>query len=323
MLIVDESITAADLGPTAVTIGAFDGVHLGHQGLIDRLATVADKLDATSVAVTFDRHPAEIVRPASAPKLLCSLDHKLELLSATGVDAVLVVNFDETRAMERAEDFAQEVLVERLGARYVMVGADFHFGHRRLGNVGLLRELGPAGGFEVEGIELIDEGVAVSHGPETLDGADTSVSSTAVRQALLSGELATANRMLGRPHEMRGPVVQGDRRGRTIGFPTANVAISDRILMPADGIYAGHLVDRDTERRFPAAIYIGSRPTFYEDGAATLLEVHCLDEPGDLYGHRVGVTFEERVRADQRFDSVEALQAQLEQDCAAARKALR
>lgn len=296
-----------------VTIGAYDGVHLGHRAVIAEVRRRAATQGRRSAVVTFDRHPAQVIRPDSAPLLLTDLDQKLELLAATGVDHTMVVRFDDERATESAEDFVREVLVDCLSARGVVVGEDFHFGHRRLGDVSLLREMGGELGFDVLGHKLV--------GP---DGAaardDAQVSSTAIRRALHEGRLVEANLMLGRPHQMRGPVVPGDRRGRTLGFPTANVAVPDELLMPADGIYAGWLL-RSGER-LPAAVYVGHRPTFYDDRAMTLLEVHVLDFVGDLYGERVAVEFTHRIRPDARFASVEELSAQLRDDCERARQLL-
>jgi len=302
------------LTATALTIGAYDGVHMGHRAILAALCAMADDLDVASCVVTFDRHPAEVVRPDSAPRLLTDLDQKLELLASTGVDLAAVVRFDEARAAESAEDFVREVLVATLGARLVVVGKDFHFGHRRAGDVSLLEELGAELGFEVIGHHLV--GV---DGRDALD--DATVSSTAIRRALSEGRLDDANLMLGRPHEMRGPVVDGDRRGRDLGFPTANVAVPTRMLLPADGIYAGRLTVVGGDP-MPAAIYVGHRPTFFRDEAGTVLEVHCLDWSGDLYGREVAVTFEHRLRGDERFDSVDALVAQLRDDCRSAAAAL-
>ena len=302
--------------PSVVTIGAYDGVHLGHRAVIAQVRELAAASDAQTVVVTFDRHPASVVRPESAPKLLTDLDQKLELLADAGVDATYVVRFDEARAKEPAEDFVRDVLVDCLSTRAVVVGEDFHFGHRRAGNVELLTEMGAGAGFGVSGIRLVG-----TDGHPARD--DVQVSSTAIRRALHDGRLSDANRMLGRPHEMRGTVVAGDRRGRLIGFPTANVAIPREMLMPADGIYAGHLLrGGDDPERLPSAIYLGHRPTFYDETAATLLEVHVLDFEGDLYGESVGVTFEHRIRGDAAFDGVEALAAQLAVDCDRARSLL-
>lgn len=313
-VIRDLDAAVGELAGSVVTIGAYDGVHLGHRTVLEAVRTRAEAAGLTSVVVTFDRHPAEVVRPDSAPRLLTDLDQKLELLASTGVDLAVVIRFDEARAAETAGHFVTSVLVEGLSARHIIVGADFHFGHGRQGNVEFLTRLGRRHGFTVEGHHLVG-----SDGRDARD--DATVSSTAIRRALVEGRLADANEMLGRPHEMRGPVVPGDRRGREIGFPTANVAIPQRMLYPADGIYAGWLAAPATDW-LPAAIYVGHRPTFYDEAAATMLEVHCLDWDGDLYGQHVKVRFTGRLRGDLRFDSIDALVAQLRVDCDQARDAL-
>lgn len=302
---------------TVATIGAYDGVHLGHRALIAEVRRRAESRGARSAVVTFDRHPAQVVRPDSAPRLLTDLDQKLELLAQTGVDDTYVIRFDLERAAEPAEHVVQRMLVDCLNVVEVVVGEDFHFGHRRRGDVALLEEMGEQAGFTVCGHELV--------GPDgTAARDDAQVSSTAIRRALHEGRLVDANLMLGRPHEMRGVVVEGDRRGRVLGFPTANVAIGDEMLMPADGIYAGWLTRRDRPGTdpLPAAVYVGKRPTFYDDRAMTLLEVHVLDFSGDLYGERVAVSFTHRIRADVRFASVDELAAQLQDDCDRARRLL-
>jgi riboflavin kinase/FMN adenylyltransferase len=314
-----ESCPAPPEG-TVVTIGAYDGVHLGHRAVIADVRDRARRDGRRSAVVTFDRHPAQVIRPDSAPLLLTDLDQKLELLDGTGVDYTLVLHFDEARAAETAEDFVETVLVRCLNAGEVVVGEDFHFGHRRLGDVSLLQDMGTGLGFGVHGHKLVG-----TDGHAARD--DEQVSSTAIRRALHEGRLADANAMLGRPHEMRGPVVHGDERGRTLGFPTANVAIPPDMLMPADGIYAGHLVrrsisDGDPGRDLPAAVYVGKRPTFYDDRAMTLLEVHALDFSGDLYDQDVAVRFTHRIRADARFASVDELTTQLRLDCEQAARML-
>lgn len=291
-----------------MTIGAYDGVHLGHRTVISAVRERATGQGHRSAVVTFDRHPAQVIRPASAPLLLTDLDQKLDLLAGTGVDYALVVHFDEERAGESPEDFVESVLVSCLNAKDIVVGEDFHFGHRRRGNVALLEDLGRSLGFSVHGHELVG-----SDGRAARD--DGQVSSTAIRRALHEGRLIDANAMLGRPHEMRGPVIHGDARGRSLGFPTANVAIGPEMLMPADGIYAGELVLRDAGDVLPAAVYVGKRPTFYDDRAMTLLEVHALDFAGDLYDEPVAVRFTHRIRPDARFATPEGLAAQLRSDC--------
>jgi riboflavin kinase / FMN adenylyltransferase len=299
---------------TAVTIGAYDGVHLGHRAVIEQVKRRAAEQGLRSAVVTFDRHPASVVRPESAPRLLTDLDQKLELIAATGVDYCLVITFDDARSKEPAEDFVTEVLVGCLRARVVIVGHDFHFGHQRRGNVELLRQMAPTSDFDVDDVELVDEhGIAV--------GEANKVSSTTIRHALAQGDLATANRLLGRSHEVRGVVAHGDERGRELGFPTANVSVPGDILLPADGIYAGWF-ERAGGEALPAAISLGRRPTFYAEAHASLLEAHVLDFSGDLYDEAVKVRFVERLRGEERFDSVEALVAQMKQDCERARVVL-
>jgi riboflavin kinase / FMN adenylyltransferase len=266
-----------------------------------------------TAVVTFDRHPASVVRPESAPLLLTDLEQRLELLATTGVDYTLVLHFDEARSKEPADEFVTDVLVEHLNARVVVVGDDFHFGHRRQGNVELLREMGVISGFDVIGLDLVD----VEGNPA--DGE--SVSSTAIRAALQAGRLDEATRMLGRLHEVRGIVVGGDKRARDLGFPTANVAVPDEICLPADGIYAGWYLRPDDVAR-PAALSLGRRPTFYESADTSLLEAHLLDFDGDLYGEPARVQFQARLRDELKFDSVEALIEQMSRDCRQARTRL-
>jgi riboflavin kinase/FMN adenylyltransferase len=294
----------------AVTIGAYDGVHRGHVAVLRLVRELADARGLASVCVTFDRHPAEVVRPDSAPKVLTTLEQKLELLATTGyVDVCYVITFDEARSREPAEEFVREVLVEVLQARVVVVGADFHFGHQRGGNVPLLQRMGADLGFEVVGLGL----VAVPGDP-----TGTVYSSTRIRELLAKGDAAEAARLLGRPHEVRGVVEEGDRRGRELGFPTANLAVPPRVCVPAEGVYAGTCVLPD-ERELPAAISFGRRPTFYDDAEVPLLEAYILDFGGDLYGRPLKVRFLEWLHAQERFDGVDALVAQLDADVATTR----
>jgi riboflavin kinase/FMN adenylyltransferase len=307
---VDPSAVAAPHQGTVVTIGAYDGVHLGHRALISRVRSMAATLGCASAVVTFDRHPATVVRPDSAPKLLTDLDQKLELLAQTGVDYALVVHFDQARSHESAEDFVHDVLVGRLAAQAVVVGHDFHFGHGRRGNVPMLQAMGAELGFDVLGISLVAD-----------EAAAQPISSTRIRGLLTEGNVAGAAELLGRPHEVRGVVEHGDARGRDLGFPTANVAVPGEILLPADGIYAGWYARPDGSR-LPAAISLGRRPTFYADADRSLLEAHLLDFSGDLYGERARVQFSARLRGEIRFDRVEDLVAQMDKDVAATRAAL-
>jgi riboflavin kinase / FMN adenylyltransferase len=300
-----------------ITIGAYDGVHLGHQAVLRLVRELSSVRGHDAVCLTFDRHPAEVVRPESAPKVLTTLEQKLELLAATGfVDTTCVLTFDEERSHEPAEDFVKELLVGGLGARLVVVGADFHFGHRRHGSVRLLEQMGAELGFEVLGLGLV---------PAQGDVTGQPYSSTQIRELLALGDVATAARMLGRPprpHEVRGIVVPGDRRGRELGFPTANLAVPARVCLPSDGIYAGTFIGEDGVER-GAAISLGRRPTFYAEAETSLLEAFVLDFDGDLYGQASKVRFVDRVRGEQRFDSVDALVAQMTIDVETVRGMLR
>jgi riboflavin kinase / FMN adenylyltransferase len=296
---------------TAVTIGAYDGVHLGHRALLQELSALAAAEGLSTVVVTFDRHPAGVVRPESAPPQLTDLAQKLELLADCGIDRTLVIEFDRTRADESAEDFVKEVLVDTLGARLVVVGEDFHFGHGRKGNVALLTALGRDYGFKVIGARL------------TGDGGTDPVSSTRIRTLVAEGDVVGAAKLLGRPHEVRGTVVHGDGRGGPVlGFPTANMMIADDIALPADGIYAGYFTRADGSVH-QAAISVGRRPTFYEPGTTSVLvEAYLLQFEGDLYGELGAVSFVRRLRDERQFDSVDALIAQMHEDVAAAQHAL-
>lgn len=300
-------------GGSAVTIGAYDGVHLGHRHLIDRLRQMAGDRHLASVVVTFDRHPATVVRPGSAPLLLTDLDQKLELLESTGVDRTVIVTFDRERADESAEDFVETVLVDALGARLVVVGQDFHFGHQRRGNVALLGRMGMDHGFEVLGLGLES------------DASGEAVSSTRVRTLLGAGRVRDAAGLLGRPHQVRGVVVHGAGRGATeLGFPTANVGLPDGIALPGEGIYACWY-ERPDGSVHRAAVSLGRRPTFAGNGADAdrcVLEAFLLDFEGDLYGEGARVSFVERLRDDRRFDSVSELVDQMGRDVEATRASL-
>ena len=298
-----------------MTIGAYDGVHLGHRALLAELKTRAEADGLTTVVVTFDRHPATVVRPESAPSLLCDLEQKLELLEAAGVDRTVVLSFDEERANESAEAFVDEVLVESLDTRLVVVGEDFHFGHGRKGNVALLKEMGSVAGFAVDGVSL-----EADRGPGGLPGE--TISSTRVRTLVSEGRVEHAATLLGRPHQVRGPVVSGDRRGGAeLGFPTANVDVPTGVCLPATGIYAGWF-DRADGTRWEAAISVGWRPTFYGGDGELLVEAYLLDFAGDLYGEQARVGFVSRLRDELAFESVEALVEQMGRDVAETRARL-
>lgn len=310
----DEPTTPS--GPSAVTIGAYDGVHLGHRTVIGEVRRLAGERGLQSVVVTFDRHPAQVVRPQSAPKLLCDLDQKLELLADAGVDVTYVIHFDEAQAAVSAEEFVDDVLVTCLDARAVVVGEDFHFGRARGGDVELLRRIGREQGFTVEGLDLVGpDGKPANSAPN--------VSSTAIRALLQEGDVAEAARLLGRHHEVRGTVERGDARGGAeLGFPTANLTLPAEIQLPAEGIYAGWL-ERTDGTVYQSAISLGHRPTFYDrPGERPLLECHLLDFEGNLYDEWVHVRFVERLRGEERFESVDALIAQIGADVDRTRRLL-
>jgi riboflavin kinase/FMN adenylyltransferase len=299
----------------AVTIGAFDGVHLGHQALIRLVRDLAHARGLSATVLTFDRHPAEVVRPEAAPRLLTTLDEKLELMAELdALDEAVVLQFDEARSRETAEQFVEAVLTDALQTRLVVVGADFHFGRGRHGDVPLLQRMGVELGFEVIGLGL----VATPDGSSAAAGS-LPYSSTRARTLLAAGDVEGAAEVLGRPHSVRGSVEHGDQRGRELGFPTANVAVPDRICLPADGVYAGTVVLPDGTEHV-AAISLGRRPTFYDDRAMRLLEPYLLDFDGDLYDQQLEVRFRHRLRGQIRFEGVDALIAQMQTDVGETRR---
>lgn len=297
-----------DLGPTVVVIGNFDGVHLGHRHVVARAREIADRDGLTVVAVTFDPHPMAVLRPEHAPTTLTSLEVRAELLGDAGADAVLAVPFDRGVAAWSPEEFVQRVLVAGLRASAVVVGANFRFGNRAAGDVATLRELGERYRFTAEGIPL--------------DGGPQVWSSTYVRMSLAAGDVAGAAEALGRPYSVRGVVVEGDKRGRELGYPTANVPTDALTAVPPDGVYAGRLRRLDTGEVFPAAISVGTNPTF--DGERyRRVETYVLDRIDlELYGVEVEVSFVERLRGMVAFDSVEALVEQMKDDVDRARALL-
>ena len=310
-MITDASTEPFPGERTVLTIGAYDGLHHGHQAVIAQVRALAAERGARSAVVTFDRHPATVVRPESAPKLLTDHDQRMELLEATGIDAAVVLPFTAALAEESPLDFIERVLVGCLHAECVVVGDDFHFGRNREGNVALLREIGETHGFDVEPVVLVSRA----------DGIDEPVSSTAIRRALAGGNVALASDMLGRPFEARGTVVQGDQRGRLLGFPTANVEVPNRICLPADGVYAG-IYERPDGTQYPCAINLGRRPTFYEHADSSLLEAHLIEFEGDLYGEAARVQFVDFLRSERKFDGIDSLIEQLKLDIEHARRSI-
>ncbi len=295
----------------ATTIGVFDGVHLGHQEIFRTVRSIAEQKGIASAVVTFDTHPAHIVRPESAPRLLTSLEQKLELIEAQGIDYAYVIEFDDERAGTGAQTFVDQVFIEALHAKAVVVGEDFHFGAGRSGNVAALTEIGEQWGFEVHALELIRHS----------DEAREPVSSTKIRRALAGGDVSRAAAMLGRPYEVRGIVQMGDQRGRTIGFPTANIPVPKVMAWPADAVYAGWCTRANGDTH-PCAINIGRRPTFYEHAEQSLLEAHLIDFDGDLYGEEVAVSFVDFLRSERKFEGIDQLASQLKSDVEDARKIL-
>jgi riboflavin kinase / FMN adenylyltransferase len=296
-----------DLGRTVVTIGNYDGVHLGHRHVIHRAREVAAELGERTrgsalpvVAVTFDPHPFAVLRPEHAPTLLTAIDRRTELLAEAGVDDVLVMPFSREVAGWTPQDFVDRILVATLHAAGVVVGANFRFGNRAAGDLSTLQRLGADRDFEAVGVEL--EG-----GPQTW-------SSTYVRTCLAAGDVEGATEALGRPFSVRGVVVEGDHRGHELGYPTANVPTRE-LAAPLDGVYAGwlHRLDRPEEAPMPAAISVGTNPTF--DGTERRVESYVLDRDDlELYGVTVDVSFVQRLRGMERFDGVEELLEQMAHD---------
>jgi len=288
-----------------VTVGNFDGVHLGHRALVTRTITRARELDCRAVALTFDPHPTAVLRPDHVPPALQALDERVAMLSGLGLDHVEVVRFDTALAALTPEAFVAEILVARLRARGVVVGENFRFGRGAAGDVATLRALGAVHGFEVDALTLVGD-----------DG--TAWSSSALRALLALGDVAGVAAGLGRDFTVTGEVVHGEGRGRTIGIPTANVAVGPGRALPADGVYA--CVATTSAGRWRAVVNIGLRPTF--DGVGRTVEAHLLDADLDLYGQALTLAFVARIRPEQRFDGPEQLVARIHQDVEEARTAL-
>lgn len=300
-------------GRCVVTIGVFDGVHQGHQQIIDRAVEKAAELDVPTVLLTFDPHPLEVVRPGSHPPMLTSQRYRAELVEALGVDVVCVQPFTADFSRKSPEEFVHEVLVERLHVAAVIVGENFRYGNSGGGDVESLTRDGRRFGFGVEAVPLV--------GGESDD--DSHWSSTYVRSCVQAGDMESAAAALGRDHRIEGVVVRGDQRGREMGFPTANLDPLPWSAIPADGVYAGHLIrGADStgapEHVLPAAISIGTNPTFAGDERR--IEAFVLDFSGDLYGERVGMSFRTRLRPTLTFESMEALVTQMDEDVAQARR---
>ena len=295
-----------DFGPSAVTIGKFDGVHVGHHHMIDELLREAKVQTLVPAVLTFDRNPLSLLLPDVCPVALLSNTKKLEILQATGVAATLMLTFDKAFSELSAEDFVRHLLVDTLHAKLVFVGGDFRFGNGGTGTISLLRELGRRHDFEVREFAV-----------EERDGRR--VSSTWIRELLLGGDVAEAANLMGRAATVRGVVVPGARRGRELGFPTANLDTNLEGVIPADGVYAAFaIVNGD---RYPAAVSIGNNPTF-TGVPPKQVEAHLLDTDIDLYGKTLELEFVERIRGMEKFDGIEALIARMTTDVDQARRLL-
>jgi riboflavin kinase/FMN adenylyltransferase len=298
-----------DLVASVVTIGVFDGVHRGHRGVVAGAVRRAAELQVPAVVVTFDPHPLTVVRPEHAPPLVTTLSHRIRLLGAAGADCVLILRFDTERSKQSPEDFVREIVVGALHARVVIVGEDFRFGHRAAGDVRLLQELGATLGFAVDAVEPIS------------DPGRHRWSSTYIRDRIASGDVDEAWRALGHPFRVEGIVVRGDGRGRALGFPTANVPPTEGFVVPADGVYAGWLtrLDQPDAPRLPAAISVGTNPTF--SGTTRRVEAYVLDRDDlELYDVPVAIEFAARLRGMETFQSIDELVAQIGKDVEAARE---
>jgi len=292
-------------GRCVVTIGVFDGVHRGHQKIIGRAVERAGDSGVPGVVLTFDPHPSEVVRPGSHPPVLTSGRRKADLFAAMGVDVLCVLPFTLEFSRLGPAEFVHEVLVERLHSAAVVVGENFRFGHRAAGDLAMLKSFGTSFGFATEGVPL-------------LHNDDVTISSTYVRACVDAGDVRQAAVALGREHRLDGIVTRGDGRGRELGYPTANVHTEPYAAIPADGVYAGRVVLG--ERRLPAAISIGTKPTF--EGREHAVEPYILDFDEDIYGDEVGIEFTERLRGQERYGHVEDLVAAIGQDVERTRQIL-
>ncbi len=307
ILVGDPTVWAPQPGGVAVSVGVFDGVHLGHRQMLQALFEDAAALGALPIgAITFDRHPLTTIAPDRSPALITTPDERLALFEEAGLGFAAVLTFDEAMRSLPPDGFVETVLANGLGARLVVVGDGFRFGLNAEGDVDELRRLGDHFGFAVRSVKLLETG----SGP---------ISSTLVRRAVSEGDVETAAGLLGRPFTRSGRVVAGDHRGSGIGFPTANLEIRPGLLVPGRGVYAVIAVHEG--KRFPAVVNIGVRPTF--DGIREVVEAHLLDFSDDLYGRDLAVEFVDRLRGERRFDSVEDLVDQIGRDVEQARERLR
>lgn len=295
---------------TAVSVGAYDGIHRGHQQVLSTMVAMARDAGLAAGVVTFNQHPASVVRPENAPLLLTNAEQRIELFAELGIDYLYLLDFDAERSQTSDRDFVADVLVSRMAAAQVVVGSNFHFGKGRTGSVDSLRGYGEEMDFEVVGLDLFSDNDAVEP-----------ISSTTIRRALAGGDIDQVNTMLGRPFEVRGTVTRGDQRGRTIGFPTANVAFQPGFAWPAKGVYAAWATTSDGQRHL-AAVNIGMRPTFHQHAEVPVLEAHLIDFDADLYDQTLSIEFVAFLRSERRFNGIDEISAQLKKDVDAARTAL-
>jgi riboflavin kinase / FMN adenylyltransferase len=284
---------------TIVTLGTFDGIHLGHREIIETVVKKAADSNFRSFLITFDPHPRKVISKDDKIKLLCSLDEKIEIIKSLGMENIFLVNFTREFSQQSPEEFIQKYIIEGIGVKEIVIGYDHHFGKGRGGNVETLLELGNEKGFDVTAVG------------EFKIGSDT-VSSTKIRNAVLSGDCLTATEMLGRFYSFSGTVVQGDSRGKELGFPTANLKIDDEDkLLPAIGIYAVECIIE--EKKYYGLLSIGTRPTFYSQGSI-IPEIYLFDFDQNIYDKTITVNLVEKIRDEQKFSSVDELIEQMNKD---------
>lgn len=301
-----EGLTELITPPTGtiMTIGNFDGVHVGHRKIFSMVVEEAERIGGTPVLLTFKPHPTKILRPELAPPLLSTREQRYRMFREAGIEITCVLDFTHEFSLTTAQSFVEEIVVPRFAPKKILIGTPFRFGHDREGDVALLQEMGVRLGFEAEGVGVVDD-------------AGRTISSTRIRRALLDGAIDEGNRMLGSPFELVGTVVSGEARGRKLTFPTANLQVENE-LIPADGVYVTRLNIKDV--LIGSVTNIGTRPTF--DEKVRVVESHALDFGQDLYDRRVALQFIERIRREMKFPSPEALVEQIKKDVARARKVL-
>jgi riboflavin kinase/FMN adenylyltransferase len=300
------------LKPTCIAVGVFDGVHLGHQAVLRQAVAGARDAGLLAAALTFDPHPEQVLRPQRAPRLLTTIPERAALISETGIEVLVIAGFDRAFASLAPDEFARCVLADQINARCVVAGEGFRFGRGAAGNAAMLAELGPRFGFHASEVKRV-----------TVNGGE--VSSTLIRELIAAGEIERATALLGHAYTIMGNVAAGDQRGRTLGFPTANLCVEPHKLLPPDGVYAARA--RLHDAALPAVINIGFRPTFAAAGAepqSPCIEAHLIDaDTGELYGRTITLDLVSRLRRERRFPNPEALVEQIRRDIAQAREVLR